>query len=199
MFEGILRRFADVAEHHLMRLLTAKAYESDLDFGNQMSFALPAGPPIEQHIVDAMSRRGVGQLWRVSMFSLQNPTAGVPDLRARLMYGTSSSIQIDNLSLPLVAYVPGNLQLYVRKAATGEVPREVVVSLKPVSGYGQQILRSVVDASGGALTLAPSAVRFTALVASTVQGVALAPGESMIVTAPAGLNIGGGGIVEHEL
>lgn len=164
--------------------------------GFQASVSFPPGIPQEAQAVDIMAPENMG-LWRVSAISLA-PVA----MRARLIYGTSSSFQISNLRLPLVAYVPGACQLYLAPDVSPVVAGiEVRVSATLITN-GPQVLRTFHDSAAGAVLLPPSAIRYTALTASTVTiegiAVAVAVGTDIILTAPSTLTAGAG-IAEHEL
>lgn len=150
----------------------------------------------ETQAVDLVASSHVG-IWRVSAIA-SRPVR----VNARLIYGTASSFTLENIRLPLVAYVPGNVQLYVNPEASP--PAEAIhvrVSAKLVSS-GTQTVRTFHDATAGAVDLPASVASYTALVAGsvTVEGVAVALGvnQQLKVTAPAVLTAGAG-IVEHEL
>ena len=178
--------------------------DDDVTFGYQATVSFPAVTVLEpaqpeRPAIDSVNRRDI-PLWRLSAIALQ-PTQL---WRLRLIYGTSSSIEIQNIRAPLVAYVPGSVQLYALPIGqTAAV--NLYVSLKPAFGYNLQHVRSILDNQGGgaALDIPPSGVRFTALVASTVNmagaAIALGVNASLLITGPATLAIGGLGIVEHEL
>lgn len=164
--------------------------------GFQASVSFPPGIPQETQAVDLMAPENMG-LWRVSAVSVA-PVA----MRARLIYGTSSSFQISNLRLPLVAYVPGSCQLYLTPDVSPVVADINVRVSATLITNGVQILRTFHDSGAGAVLLPPSGVRYTALTASTVTiegiAVAVAVGADIILTAPSTLTAGAG-LVEHEL
>jgi hypothetical protein len=176
--------------------LTGSAY------GEQATLNFPAPSVLaparqETQAIDTGDALDVS-LWRISALALQ-PTQR---WAIRLMYGTASSLMLTNVEAPMVAYVPGHAQLYaVPVAQTADA--NLLVTLKPVSGYNLQHVRTIATAPAVVLQLPSTGVRFTALAASTVTvagvAVALAAGQSIILAGPSTLAVGGSGIVEHEL
>lgn len=158
-----------------------------------------AGSPVakERQAVDLQDLAGLG-VWRIAAI-----TRGTQRVFGRLIYGTSSSFELGNIILPLVAYVPGNAQLYLLPEDTTPAARVCVgVSAKLVGGFSSpQIVRTFHTA--GATPLPSSGYRFTALAAATltvegVAGIAVAAGDSLRITSPSILTAGSG-LVEHEL
>lgn len=164
--------------------------------GFQATVSFPPGTPQEAQAVDLMAPEDMG-LWRVSAISLA-PVA----MRARIIYGTSSSFRISNLRLPLVAYVPGACQLYLAPDVSPVVADINVRVSATLITNGLQVLRTFHDSAAAAVLLPPSAMRYTALTASTVTiegiAVAVAVGTDILLTAPSTLTAGAG-IAEHEL
>lgn len=157
----------------------------------------------ETQAIDAQDDRSV-RMWRVAARNQAVPTASGPRFIGRLIYGTSASIELDNLIGPIVAYVPGNVQLYVRPEDEPLTTAfNVSVSLKPVGGYSIPFVRTFHDfAVAGAVPLPQSGARFVALnnASVTVEGisVALTAGDTLPITNGSVLTAGAG-LVEHEL
>lgn len=180
--------------------LRVPTQEPIVQAGFQATVCFTAGEtPKPTQALDVMDQAGLG-VWRVSAVSSE-PAA----VQGKLIYGTSSSFQVDNLLLPLIAYVPGNCGLYLlpRGGLAPAADVTVNVSCKLVGGFSvPQVLRTFHDAAAGALTLPASGVRYRALTASVVavEGVpvALAVNEVLHVTCPAVLSVGSG-LLEHEL
>lgn len=151
----------------------------------------------ETQVVDATDTRE--RMFRVSAHITEGAGQAV---RARMLYGThGGTLSLRNLLLPLVAWVPGNVQLYVEPV--GPVTAKLVVSVtcKLADGYASpQICRSFHSTPGEILP--PSAVRATMRAAGTitVNGVAvvLAANDAIRLTHPAVLTAGSA-IAEHEL
>lgn len=168
-------------------------------FSASVRFGASVATSAEKQAVDIMANDAV-PMWRISAFSNSNDK----QLLGRLIYGTTSSIELANLICPIVAYVPGNVQLYLRPSANPFLPAECIghVSVRNVTNAGAQILRTLNNAAGGVVDLGVSAVRFIALQNSTVSvagfGVALLEGQSVELVGPARLLVGAG-IAEHEL
>jgi hypothetical protein len=140
-------------------------------------------------------------LWRVSLqveTQSETPLQGLVKLR----YGTgTSTIQLNDLQLPIVAYVPGQCQVSLRP--TIPIPLitawGVGVTACPVSAPGKPVLRQFFN---GAADFQEGAVKFTALTAANlVVGsgpVVLAVGDSIPLVSPSSLT-SGSGVVEFEL
>lgn len=172
----------------------------DVQAGFQATVCFPAGKVAkETAAIDVADESGLG-VWRISAMGLQNTEA----VLGRLIYGTSSSLQLENIVLPLVAYVPGNAELYLRPLETGELAEQinVRVSLKKVGGFAVQVLRTFHNAASAPINLPSSSVRFTARQVCSVESngfnVPLAINESIALSGPSVL-LNGSGIVDHEL
>lgn len=117
--------------------------------------ALPS-PPNDQ-------LRPVG-VWRISAIQ----TFGAEQLIGLLEYGSgNASITLQNVLLPCVAYVPGFAKLSVAPAAAPTGLLSASGTVVPMFEAAAQRLRTLEDASGGAVVLPGSVVRLTALEAST--------------------------------
>jgi len=178
--------------------VTAEAEPQGVQAGYQATVDWASGIAAkERQAVDLQDFSGMG-VWRIAAV-----TRGDQRVFGRLIYGTSSSFELSSIVLPLVAYVPGNAQLYLQPETSPPASRVCVgVSAKLVGGFSSpQIVRSFHVASATALP--SSGYRFTALAASTltvegVAGIAVAAGDSIRITSPT-LLTAGSGLVEHEL
>lgn len=179
-----------------MKQAVAKyGFEATVRFGSTLATSR------ETQAVDIASSDEV-PLWRVSAFSSR---AGIQQLTARLIYGTCSTIELIDLVCPLVAYVPGNVQLYLQPQTNPFVlgPMNGYVSARPVWSPGQQVVRSLADATAAAVNLPATAVSYTAYTASTltvagIGPIAVAVAETLRLIGPARLTAGTG-IAEHDL
>lgn len=169
-------------------------------WGFQATVTFAAGTPARRPTpsFDAANDHDVS-LWRVSA---QVSPAGDTTQRvlAQLIYGTGSSMQLSDIVLPLVAYVPGSVALYLYPESDVTSPIVVMGNVKPVTGYEAQTVRTWHETPG---QLPPSVVTFTATGAGTVvttQGVAvpLAIGQSIPIMGPSSLTAGSG-LGTHEL
>lgn len=181
------------------RLFDTFEDDADASYGFQATARFLPTDAKPKQVVDAMNRFRLS-LWRVAAHPAE------PGVRwdLRLIYGTASTLSLNNIEAPLVAYVPGNLQLYALPVSRPEGQTVAIhVSLKPVNGYNLQHVRTRAVAGISPVDLPGSGVRFTALAASTVTvagvAVVLAAGQTLPLMAPAILGAGGSGIVEHEL
>lgn len=155
-------------------------------YGIQTRRTWTAADVEEKQVVDAMRSE---YLWRVS--------AQGENVLLSLLYGTLAGISVDNIRLPFVAFIPGNVGLRAKKLVTDE-PASLRVTLTAATG-GVGVVRAVV----GVAPLPSSAQLYTALTASTltiagIAGIAVAVGASMPLVAPSEVTAGSG-IVELTL
>lgn len=103
-------------------------------------------------------------MWRVSATVVEGD---VPAL-AKLTYGSGDATKvIDNVILPLIAYIPGYANVEVRPQASPQVQTIVNCTVVPVYGYSLQQVGQLFDASGGAVVLPQSIFGLTAYSAAT--------------------------------
>jgi hypothetical protein len=179
----------------------------DAEWGTQQTVQFQTATPLRaalgrQMAIDVKSRRDVS-LWRVTA-SVAPDSSGGAFVLGRLIYGTGSSIEIQDLILPLIAHVPGNCSLYLEPTFGAPDVFNCHVTLKPVSSPGRNVLRTFIDASAGSVVLPRTAVSFYATSASTLNRNGLSPqalavGESAPVYWFSSISAGGYGIAEHEI
>lgn len=155
-------------------------------YGTQSQRIWAAADVAEQQLIDAVRPEF---LWRASVQG--------ENLVLKLVYGTQATITLDNLRLPFVGFIPGQVGLSARKLDPA-APAVARVTLTAATG-GLSTVRAFV----GLGALPTGAASYTALAASTltvagVAGVVVAPGATMPLVAPAVVTVGSG-IVEFSL
>jgi hypothetical protein len=130
-------------------------------YGTQSSHVWAAGQVDPRQVIDSLKSHS---LWRFSVFG---------NVALQILYGTQATQQINALA-PCVFFLPG--QVVVLATPRNAEGTTCHVTLTPVWGQNRSHCRALLDATGGALAFSPDAVRFVALVASTltVAGIAVA-------------------------
>lgn len=154
-------------------------------YGTQSRGAWAAGDVSRKQVVDA---RLAVSLWRVSV-------AG--PVLLDVQFGTSALRQILDIEAPLILTAPGEVQIYARPRDPAHTGIECRVTLTPATAGSSQC-RKLATAPA---SLEEGAVRFTALIASTltISGVVTAVAALAVVPLTAGaLLTAGSGFQEFE-
>lgn len=133
-------------------------------------------------------------LWRAGVIG--------SNVKLDVTWGSGGTNRLENVRLPFVGYIPGQLNIQASKLDSAAAA-SCTVTLTTVAGIGEQKIRTFIDATGGAVALLTTGTRYTALAASTltVAGVgpfAVAAGATLPLIHPATVNTGSG-ILEHSL
>lgn len=159
-------------------------------YGTQSAETWPAGATVnaERQIIDTMACQ---YLWRVSV-------AG-ENVLLKLVFGTRKTLNLDNIVLPFVAFVPGQLSIYARPS-NPELPAFAFPTLTIATG-GAQVVRSIHTALSALDARVSSVVALGAGTTVTVAGaaIALAQGQELRIVAPSALAAGGPLLLEWTL
>lgn len=151
-------------------------------YGSQSVAQWAAGETQRKVLIDVTR---AASLWRVSVFG---------NVRLLVTWGTGATQRTEELRTPLVASFPGSVNIEAEPLSAQQTPVIASATLTPATGAGPSEMRQYIDASGGPVTFGPQVVRVVALTAAAVvvagNVVNLAPGESLPVVAPAGLDSG---------
>lgn len=168
------------------RHVDARPHTTRDTYGTQSRRTWDAADTGEKNLIDAMRPEF---MWRASVQG--------ENLELVLTYGTKATIKLDNIRLPFVAFIPGQIGLTARKL-DGASPASASVTLTAATG-GVGVIRTF-----QAVAAVPGSGRlYTALTASTltiagVAGIAVAVGDSIPIVEPSAVTAGSG-IVEHTL